>query len=111
MVGLTPSLGNLGIAIGRMTGCAVIFFSVFYVEKWFFGKIQVKFWLRVVGILAVSSAAASLTEKFIIQTLPGNWLGFAAATVGGGIVYFLIVWMLGFVSTDEKLLFKKLLSR
>jgi O-antigen/teichoic acid export membrane protein len=111
IIGLTPSLGSLGIAIARMVGCAVIFFSIFYVEKWFFGKIQFKFWLKIISILAISSAAAILTEKLIIQILPENWLGFVIATTGGGIIYFSIVLLLGFVNADEKLLFKKLLNR
>jgi O-antigen/teichoic acid export membrane protein len=111
MVGLTPNWGNLGIAIGRMTGCAVIFLSIFWIEKWFFGKTQIKFWLKIAGILVVASVAAVLTEKFIIQTFAQNWLGFVQATIGGGIVYFSIVWMLGYVSADERLLFKRLLSR
>jgi O-antigen/teichoic acid export membrane protein len=111
MVGLTPGMGNLGIAVGRMVGCAVIFFSIFWVEKWFFKKIQIKFWLNIVGILIVSSTGMVLTEKFIIQTLAQNWFGLLGATLGGGIVYFFIIWMLGFFSVDEKLLLKRLLSR
>ncbi len=111
MVGLTPSLGSTGIALGRMAGFSTIFLSVFYVEKWFFKKVQVKFWLKVIAILAVASAAAALTEKYIIENRSTNWFVFAAANVGGASIYFLIVWVLGFVSEDEKLLFKSLLSR
>ena len=111
MIGLTPVWGNFGIAIGRMTGCALTFFSIFWVEKWFFKEVQFKFWLKVCGILAIAASAAVLTEKFIIQTFTQNWLGFAVATSGGAVVYFLIVWILGFASADEKLLFKNLFSR
>jgi O-antigen/teichoic acid export membrane protein len=111
MIGLTPDWGSFGIAIGRMIGCAVIFFSIFWVEKWFFKEIQFKLWLKIGSILAIAAAAAVLTEKFIIQTFTQNWLVFASATAGGGIVYFLIVWVLGFASADEKLLFKRLISR
>jgi hypothetical protein len=67
--------------------------------------------LKIGSILAIAAAAAVLTEKFIIQTFTQNWLVFASATAGGGIVYFLIVWVLGFASADEKLLFKRLISR
>ncbi|HXH70380.1 MAG TPA: oligosaccharide flippase family protein [Pyrinomonadaceae bacterium] len=111
MVGLTPSLGNLGISIGRMAGYAAIFLSIFYVERWFFKKVQAEFWMKVIGILAVSSTASALTERFIIQSYPQSWLVLAAATVGGAFVYFFMAWTLGFVSEDEKLLFKRLLSR
>ncbi len=111
MIGLTPNFGSLGIAIGRMAGYSTIFLSIFYVEKWFFKKVQVKFWIKVISILAVSSAASALTERFIIQSYSESWLVLAGATVVGAFVYFFMVWIMGFVSEDEKLLFKKLLSR
>jgi O-antigen/teichoic acid export membrane protein len=111
MVWLTESFGSYGVAIGRMAGYATIFFSIFYVEKWFFGKIQIKFWVKILGILAISSIFTALTEKIIINSFRPNWLVFCGATVAGGIVYFLIIWVMGFVTEDEKLLFKRLLSR
>ncbi len=111
MVGLTPSLGNLGIAIGRMAGYTTIFLSIFYVERWFFKKVQVKFWIKVITILAVSSTASALTERFIVQSYSQSWLVLVAATAVGAFVYFFMVWVLGFVSQDEKLLLKRLLSR
>jgi len=92
-------------------GYAAIFLSIFYVEKWFFKKVQVKFWIKVISVLAVSSVLAAMTEKIIIQNYSQNWLVFAGATASGAFVYFFSVWMMGFVSEDEKLLFKRLLSR
>ena len=41
---LTPEYGNYGIAIARLVGFGAIFFSIFYVEKWIFGAVQIKFW-------------------------------------------------------------------
>jgi O-antigen/teichoic acid export membrane protein len=111
MVGLTPGFGNLGIAIGRMVGFAAIFPSIFYVEWWFFKKVQVKFWIKVISILTVSATASALTERFIVQSYSESWLVLAAASIGGAVVYFTLVWTMGFFSEDEKLLFKKLLSR
>jgi len=111
MVGLTPGLGSLGVAIGRMAGYSSIFLSVFYVEKWFFKKVQLKFWIKVISVLAVASAAAALTEGFVIQNYTESWLVLTGATVSGAVVYFFVIWIMGFISEDEKLLFKKLLSR
>lgn len=111
MVGLTPSLGNFGIAIGRMAGHLAIFLSIFYVEWWFFKKVQVKFWIKAIAILGVSSAASALTEQFIVQSGYQGWLVLAAAAFTGALVYFFMVWLLGYVSEDEKLLLKRLLSR
>lgn len=111
MVGLTSSLGSVGVAIGRMAGYGTISLSIFYVEKWFFKKVQYEFWLKIIAVLAVSSVLSSLTEKVIVQNFPRNWLVFLAATFSGAIIYFLTVWILGYVSTDEKLLFRRLISR
>lgn len=111
MVGLTPVFGNSGVAIGRMAGYAAIFFSVFYVERWFFHKILVGFWLKALGILTVSSASAALIEFVIIRNFQPGWIIFAVASFCGMLVYLCLVWLLNFISDDEKLLFKKLVSR
>jgi O-antigen/teichoic acid export membrane protein len=108
---LTPAMGNVGIALGRLAGFGAIFFSVFYIEKWFFDKIQVRFWLQAVGVLTVSSVLAGLAERFIIQTFSLDWWTFIGATACGGIIYCLTVWSLGFISEDEKLLLKRVLVR
>lgn len=111
IVWLTDSLGNVGIALGRLAGFGTIFFSVFYIEKWFFDKIQTGFWLQAVGVLTVASVLAALTERFIIQTFSLDWRTFIGASVCGGVVYCLTVWALGFISEDEKLLIKRVLAR
>ncbi len=108
---LTPNLGNVGIALGRLAGFGTIFFSVFYIEKWFFDKIQVRFWLQAVGVLTVSAVLAGLAERFIIQTFSLNWQTFVGATACGGIIYCSTVWLSGFISEDEKLLLRRVLAR
>ncbi len=45
MVYLTQDFGSVGIALGRLAGFGVLFFSIFYVEKWFFKKVQIRFCL------------------------------------------------------------------
>jgi O-antigen/teichoic acid export membrane protein len=111
MIALTPGFGNLGIATGRMTGYAVIFLSIFYIERWFFNKIQVEFWFKVLLILVISGVAAAFIERFIIRHFELSWLVLFGATGSGAVVYFLLVWAMGFVSEDERLLIKRLLSR
>lgn len=111
IIWLTPSLGLTGVAIGRMAGFGVIFFSIFYVEKWFFNQIQFRFWLSAAGILALASVLAALAERFIIQGFSLNWLTFVGASACGGIVYCSIVWLSGFISEDEKLLLRAVLAR
>jgi hypothetical protein len=111
MVGLTQNFGLEGIAFGRMTGYAVIFFSIFYVEKWFFGKIQIAFWAKILSVLVLGSIFSAIVEKSIIEFFPIGWTGFLAATFLGGIVYILVVWILGFIKEDEKILFRHILHR
>ena len=108
---LTSDYGNVGVAIGRLGGFGVTFFSVFYVEKWIFGKLQFKFWLRIVGILSVSAIFGALAEKFIISRFNISWITLISASLIGGIVYCLFIWMLGLISEDEKILFKNLFRR
>ena len=111
MIGLTESYGNIGVAIGRLAGFAVMFFSTFYVEKWFFGRIQREFWLKLLSILAVSAIFSAVVEKLIISNFALNWLTFVVANLIGGIIYCVVLWLLGFVSEDEKLLLRRVFSR
>jgi O-antigen/teichoic acid export membrane protein len=108
---LTPELGNVGVALGRLAGFGTIFFSIFYIEKWFFDKIQVRFWLQAIVVLTIASVLAGFTEKFIIQNFSLGWQTFIGASACGGIIYCLTVWLLGFISEDEKLLIKRVLAR
>lgn len=108
---LTPNFGNLGIATARLVGFATIFFSIFYVEKWFFNKIQVGFWLKLTGILAIAAIFAALVESLIINYLPISWLTFILSAVSGGLVYCTALWLLDFVTADEKILIRGILKR
>jgi hypothetical protein len=108
---LTNDYGSFGIAISRMIGFTTIFLSVFYVEKWFFGKIQILFWSKIVGILAVSALFAAVVEVLVINYLAISWLTFILSTFCGGIVYCLFVWIMGFITDDEKLLITNILRR
>ena len=111
MIALTNNFGNSGIAISRMIGFAVIFFSVFYVEKWFFGKIQSRLWLKLVGVLGVSALLSALVQELLTSNLPMNWFFFLFSVFCGGIIYCLLAWILGFITDDEKLLFKSIIRR
>ncbi len=111
IIGLTPDYGNYGIAIARLVGFGVIFFSIFYVENWIFGKIQIKFWLAVIGKLAFAAIICGIVEKILILNLPRNWLSLLLAVGFGGIVYCSLLWLLKYVSIEEKLLLRRILSR
>ena len=111
MIWLTESYGNIGIAAARLAGFGTIFFSIFYVEKWFFKKVQLKFWLKLIGSLAISAFAAGICEKFLIQNLPVNWLTFIVSVMTGGLVYGGVLWVLGFITDEEKQLFRRVINK
>lgn len=111
ILSLTQSHGNIGIAFGRFAGFGTMFLSVYYVEKWMFGGVQTSFWLKLVGILGVSSVSAVAAEKIIIGYFNASWFTFGSAVLTGGIIYCLIVWLLGFISDEEKLLVRSIIKR
>ncbi len=111
MVGLTPIFGSVGVAIGRMIGMAAIFLSVFYVEKWFFKSVQTEFWLKLIGILTAAAFFSVMTEKLVIENFAIGWISMFISIASGAIVYTLILWILGFVTDEERILFRKIISR
>lgn len=111
MILLSDVYGNFGIALGRLTGYAVITFSIFYVEKWFFGKVQIGFWAKMLGILIVPTILAGLSEKLIMTNFPANWWTFISSVLVGGIIYCAGLYLLGFVTAEEKTILRNLYSR
>lgn len=111
MYGLIGNYGNFGVALARMLGFGALFLSIFYVEKRFFGKIQLKFWLRLTGILTVSTLLAVLTESFLTSKLGISWVSLIISGFCSGLIYCLAAWLLGFVTEDEIALVKGILKR
>lgn len=108
---LTQNYGNIGIAFGRLSGFGMMFLSVYYVEKWMFGGVQTAFWLKLVGILGFAAGCAAAAEKLISGYFSGSWFTFGSAVMIGGIIYCLTVWLLGFITNEEKLLIRNLVNR
>ncbi len=111
LISLTGIYGNLGAAIARLVGFCTIFFSIFYVERWFFGAIQVKFWTKIIGSLGVAAAFAVAVQYFVLNNLSLNWFSFILSVGCGGIIYLLSLWVLDFLTADEKILIKGILNR
>ncbi len=111
MLILTNDYGNFGVAVARLSGFATIFFSIFIVERLFFRHIQARFWLRLTGNLGLAAIAAAIAEYLITTNLPGSWLSFALAIFAGGAAFCFVLWLLDFITADEKLLIKGVLSR
>ena len=111
MFALTPNYGNFGVAVARLAGFGTIFMSIFVVERLFFMQIQTAFWLRIIFCLGAASLVSGMTEYLITANLPQTWPTlFLSAGIGGG-AYILVLWLLKFVTEDEKLLVRSLLRR
>ena len=108
MVLLSSEFGNIGVAVARLTGFAVAFFSIFIVEKIFFKKVQVRFWFGITGYLALAAITAAAVEHFISSSLPSNWPSLALAVFAGGLIYCLVLVLLNFVTEDDKQLARKI---
>ena len=111
VLSLTQSFGNTGVAFGRFVGYGTMFLSVFYVEKWFFRQIQTAFWFKMIGALGIAAIISAIIQKTVNIYFPLSWLTFFSAVICGGLGYCLILWILGFVTAEEKLLIKNMLKR
>jgi O-antigen/teichoic acid export membrane protein len=111
MIALTPDYGNYGVAFGRLAGFAVIFFSIFKIEKRVFQKIQTRFWMYLIGKLVVAAFFCAIVEKILITNLALNWFTLITATAAGGIVYCVLLFLLNFISVEERQLVNRLFSK
>lgn len=100
-----------GIALARMAAFVFLFLTIFYVEKWFFGKVQFRLWLKTLSLLVAAITISGVFQKFVSSTFASSWLWLIVSVFGGGIIYCLIVFFSGYVTADEKLLIKNLVRR
>ena len=110
MVFFTDEYGNIGIAISRLIGFSVMFFTLFYTEKWFFGKIQFKFWFGLIFLLGTAALLSVIFQELVTNYLPLSWISLLISVGGGGIVYCLTLFVSGYLSADEKVMIKNLLK-
>ncbi len=111
MIVLTNDYGNFGIATARLIGFAAFFFSIFIVEKWFFKQIQMRFWFSLTTNLVIAAASAAVIEYIVVSFLPSIWPTFIISVFLGGAVYCFVLWLLKFVTDDDKLLIRGIFAR
>lgn len=111
MILLTPAWGNIGVAIARLAGFGTTFFSIFLVERIFFRHVQTRFWSRLLGSLVLASVATAFVEYVISSSMGANWPIFLFSIFAGTAVFGFVLWLLGFVTADEKLLLKGIIRR
>lgn len=111
MVLLTESYQNVGVAVARLAGFGTIFFSVFYVEKWFFKSVQVKFWLNIIFTVGISALITGISLKFLMNLMPVTWFSLVFSAGISGVIYLICLLLLKFISAEEKETLKRLLKR
>lgn len=111
MVLLTESYQNIGVAVARLAGFGSLCFSIFYVEKWFFGRVQAKFWLKIFFSVGISALAAAIVTKIMMGIFPVGWAFLILSAAISGSIYLICLLFLKFLSADEKETFRRLLRR
>lgn len=111
IVAFTESYGNLGAVYARLAGFGTMFFFIFYVEKWVFKAVQIKFWLNIGIRLAIASMISGIVQYFIAQQFSLSWMTFILSAGSGGVIYCLALGLFGFVNKEEMELLKNTLKR
>ena len=101
MIFLIDDYGNTGMALSRLAGFGLIFFSIFVSEKWFFGSVQVRLWLRLILSLVPAAAVAGVVEFYVVSALSLSWGALVLGGVAGGISYLLVTYLSGLVTEEE----------
>jgi len=78
-------------------------------ERSIFGSLQLRFWLKTLGILAVAGLICGFAMMQIGRSLALTWPSFAVTTIFGAAIFALVLLVLGFVTDDEKLMLKRVL--
>ncbi|MBK9165597.1 MAG: oligosaccharide flippase family protein [Acidobacteria bacterium] len=99
---LTTKYGNVGMALSRLAGFSVMFFSIFTFERWLFGKFDGMFWLRNSFRLLVAAILAATLLFFSLQTFSLAWPAYIVAVACSGLLYCGILWVLGYLDQSEK---------
>lgn len=110
MILLLGKFGLEGVAVGRLVGFSVLFFSIWYIEKKFFGAVQKRFWLKLFFKLTAATTFAVSVEKFIILNLAADWFVLILSGAVGAVAYSAMLLLTKFFSEEEKNFFFTLLK-
>jgi O-antigen/teichoic acid export membrane protein len=102
MIWLTPTLGAVGMAYGRLASALTIPVYALLTERAVFGHCLWGFWRPTAGWLAVAGFAAGSTQWLLLGSLPAGWF-WLFATVGlSGSLYLGVLWACGYLDPDEQ---------
>lgn len=102
MLLLLEKFGLEGIAVGRLAGFSALFFSIWYIEKKFFGAVQKEFWANLGLKLTLATGVAVAFEELLTHYLAVNWVLLFASAFLGGFGYVSALVLTNFFSVEEK---------
>jgi hypothetical protein len=111
MIWLTPLYGIMGIAYGRLASALTIPFYIFLTERLIFGKCLWRFWLRTGSILLFGGVVMAAVQIFLFHQLSHGWLWLILSVAGSGLLYFGLLWAIGFLDQDERAWLKTFMNK
>lgn len=106
MIVSVEQLNIVGIGFARLAGILLTIPFVFFVEKKILGEIQTNFWLKNIFIIGAAGILAAAAERYLFSYAAGGWLVFLFGSITGALVYGLVLWLLNFISKEEKILLR-----
>ncbi|MFZ1701764.1 MAG: hypothetical protein WBO10_15325 [Pyrinomonadaceae bacterium] len=111
MVVLAETWQTEGVAAARLLGVLALIPLIGIVEHRFLGGLLKSFWVRLTAKLAVAVAASAVVQWSIVHWLTGGWFSIALAGSLGGLAFVGILWLVGFVDSEERDAFSELFGR
>ncbi|HSI87860.1 MAG TPA: oligosaccharide flippase family protein [Pyrinomonadaceae bacterium] len=111
MITLVEPYGSTGVAVARLVGFSLMFLSIRFFEAWLFGSMLTDFWLRLLAHLGIAGAAAAVGQWAVLNYLSLSWPVFVLSVAFAGVIYVAMLLALGFLSSDEKLLIRRMVLR
>lgn len=98
-----------GVAAGRLIGVFMYLPFIAYVERRFLGGIFWRFWGHTLLRMPLACALAALIEWICLGGIGPNWLGLVVSGIAGLAIYTAVLYFTGFVTEDERDVFRELL--
>jgi O-antigen/teichoic acid export membrane protein len=110
MLILSPKYESLGISIGRLIGVSIVPFSILIAEKWIFGFVLWRFWVKIFMVCGVAFGATYTFVSFSILQIAQNRIVFAIESMVAAFVFFAFLLLFGFFRDEERDVFWKALK-
>ena len=110
MLMLADVSGNYGVAVSRMTAVIVTIPFILIGEKFFLKTICWSFWAKIIFILTIAAALVFAFEKLFYGYFSPGWLILIGGTVAGAAIYAVLLWLLKFITAEEKFIFREMIK-